>query len=131
MTFPLLLAIALAGCSVLFSLVLSVVLLRSLRRNSLQQEILEKLKGQVSVLSAGTVGLGQKVIDVEVKLRDLEGQQSELQHSDMDYSYAQAEKLIAQGVDDSSIALNSGLSSSEINLMRLMQTQGKEHEAVA
>lgn len=91
-------------------------------KNKKQEKKYAELKTQLGVLRSGCVGMGQKMIELEIKFRSLQELQNEMKHSDLDYSYTQAEKLVAEGIDNDAIAINSGLSSSEIQLIRLMQT---------
>ena len=81
---------------------------------------IKKLESTLSVLSAGSVGMGQKMLSLEKKLSQLCKAQDEMKVSDLNFSYTQAQQLIAQGVDSDAIAANSGLSASEINLMQLL-----------
>lgn|GEM_PF-5991599 len=82
-----------------------------------------KLEKQMSVVTTGSVGLGQRLMALERKLQTVERSQEDMRQSDTDFSYVQAQKLIEQGVDSDTIAANSGLSPSEVNLMLLMHQQ--------
>ncbi len=84
---------------------------------------IEKLQLNLNVLTSGSHGMGQKLLLLEKKIKSLESSQDEIKVSNMEFSYTTAQKLIAEGIDDRSIAANSGLSTTEINLMRLLQGQ--------
>ena len=84
---------------------------------------LKKLQTNISVLTTGALGMGQKTLVLEATIKKLQKSQEEIKQSDLEFSYTQAQKLISQGVDDGAVAANSGLSSTEINLMRLLQNQ--------
>lgn len=86
---------------------------------------IEKLDATIEVLTSGSVGMGKKLLVLEGKLLKLGATQDEMQQSDFTFSYTQAQKLIAQGIDNQAIAANSGLSTTEINLMRLLQNQAR------
>ena len=92
--------------------------LQQLKRDSLEN--IEKLSKEVSVYSSASVGIGDRILKLEERLRSLSASQGEVRHHDLDFSYIQAQKLIEQGVDGPTIAANSGLSPSEVNLMQLL-----------
>jgi len=104
--------------SVVFSTFLSIRMLTRLKA-TIENEI-KRLESSLSILTSGSLGMGQKMLVLEDKLTKLQSSQEELKHSDLDFSFTQAQKLIAEGLDSEAIAVNSGLSSSEINLMRLL-----------
>lgn len=107
--------------SVLIAYVMTLLALRKLRsEHSIQ---IKRLETNVSVLTSGALGMGQKMLSLEVKYQRLNQALDEIRQSDIEFSYTQAQKLISQGVDDNAVAANSGLSSTEINLMRLLQNQ--------
>lgn len=93
------------------------------RRARQQLEKIEKLECTIEVLTSGSVGMGKKLLVLEGKLLKLGATQDEMKQNDLTFSYTQAQKLIAQGIDNQAIAANSGLSTTEINLMRLLQNQ--------
>lgn len=97
-----------------------------------QSALIEKLEVNMNVLTSGAHGMGQKLLLLEKKLQSLQSSQEELKTGNMDFSYSTAQKLIAEGVDDRSVAANSGLSATEVNLMRLLhsQTQPSYHSHV-
>ena len=95
------------------------------RKRSIQH--IKKLESTISVLSSGSLGMGQKMLSLEAKMSNLRDTQDEMKQSDIDFSYTQAQKLISQGVDNDAIAANSGLSATEINLMRLLHSKSAEY----
>ncbi|WP_086931379.1 DUF2802 domain-containing protein [Agarilytica rhodophyticola] len=88
-------------------------------RHACQSQI-KKIESTVNIMTSGSLGMGQKMLTLEKKVSNLRHAQNEMKVSDVDFSYTQAQKLIAQGMDSRAIAANSGLSASEINLMRLL-----------
>lgn len=84
---------------------------------------LSKLETQLGVLTTGSVGMGKKILMLEACLTNLQESQSQLQHSNVDFSFTQAQRLMTEGLANDAIAANSGLSSSEISLMRLLHSQ--------
>ncbi len=119
------------GLSMLSGLfILQITIWLALKKaNAHQTTEIEKLKTNVSVLTSGALGMGHKMLNLETKYQRLRDLQEEYKQNDLDFSYTQAQQLISQGVDDKAVAANSGLSSSEINLMRLLQTT-QQHESV-
>jgi hypothetical protein len=110
------------SCTV-FSLIFTSFVVGGLNKQHKRQ--MKRMETNISVLTSGSLGMGQKMIAIEGKLHKLQASLNELKQSDIDYSYTRAQKLIEQGVDSRAVAANSGLSSSEINLMRLMYQQEK------
>ncbi len=105
-----------------FIFFLSAIVVLVKRCNNMQRT-LDRLSNNVSVLTSGSVGMGKKILVLEEKYRSLREKFDEIKESELAFSYTQAEKLIQQGIDDQSIAANSGLSTTEINLMRLLKGQ--------
>lgn len=101
---------------------LSAVVVLAKRCNAMQHD-LNRLSNNVSVLTSGSVGMGKKILVLEEKYQNLREKFEEIKESEVAFSYTQAEKLIQQGIDDQAIAANSGLSTTEINLMRLLKGQ--------
>lgn len=101
---------------------LSAIVVLVKRSNAMQHE-LDRLSNNLSVLTSGSVGMGKKILVLEERYRSLREKFDEIKESELAFSYTQAEKLIQQGIDDQSIAANSGLSTTEINLMRLLKGQ--------
>lgn len=111
-------------CTVVASLALYAVFFLALRKFKRDHEQhIKKLESTIKVLSSGSLGMGQKMLALEAQIVRLRDAQEEMKLSDIDFSYVQAQKLISQGVDDDAVAANSGLSSTEINLMRLLHRQ--------
>lgn len=117
-------ALILALVVVLGMLISTVAILRyvSITRKKHYAEV-DKLQHQFKMLNAGAIGMGEKIIRLEAQVRSLHKAQEEMQTSDLDFSYTQAQKLIERGIDGDQVAVNSGLSSSEIQLMQLLHQQ--------
>ena len=90
---------------------------------------LKKIQANLNVLSSGSIGMGQRMIALEQKLNSLRSTQEEMKQSNLDFSYTQAQKLIEQGADIQTVAANSGLSSSEIQLMQLVHHSGSQNRS--
>lgn len=86
----------------------------------------ETLTKALSVYSSGMVGIGDRIVGLEQRLRSINESQTENRQQELDFSYMQAQKLIEQGLDASTVAANSGLTPSEVNLMQLLHRQSKQ-----
>ncbi|MFT7560750.1 MAG: hypothetical protein ACI93R_002673 [Flavobacteriales bacterium] len=95
----------------------SFYLLRQLR---LQRKELVQLKRGLSIASAGAVGMGQRVLELEAKLLRLKDGIHSQTDSDDGASYSRARSLIDQGLPDEVIAASCGISISEVSLMRMV-----------
>lgn len=81
---------------------------------------LKTLDKQSQILASGSQGMGQRMVVLEKKLRSLQDTQADICHSDLEFSYTQAQKLIEQGMDAQTVAASSGLSASEVGLMQML-----------
>ncbi|SMF36661.1 Protein of unknown function [Alteromonadaceae bacterium Bs31] len=92
---------------------------------------LREMDKKLRVVISGSLGVGQRIISLEKKLHSLENKQDSMEKNDVDFSYARAQMLIEQGVDVKTVAANSGLSSSEVDLMRMLHEHSRQgHVAV-
>ncbi len=89
-------------------------------KHSVASERVEKLERQLGVITSGSLGMGQRMIDLEKRIIELQKKQEQIDNNDFDISYTQAQQLIAQGVSSDTVAVNSGLSQSEVSLMELL-----------
>jgi len=99
-------------------------------QQQLQQQISEHIK-QLQLVSSGSLGMGQRMMVLENKMRCLKTQQDDIRQNDLEFSYTQAQKLLEQGVDEATVVTNSGLSASEIALMKLLQQQQHASNSVS
>ncbi|WP_052692164.1 DUF2802 domain-containing protein [Teredinibacter purpureus] len=105
-------------------------LLNRRRLLALRQQV-DRLEKQGALINAGSRGLGQHIIALEKKLNTLQLEQEDIRHNDSEFSYSQAQKLVEQGIDVQTISANSGLSPSEIDLMKMLHAQSQLHDHVA
>lgn len=80
------------------------------------------LEKQIAVATQGSIGLGQRLLALEAKLRSVQSKQDELSAGDT-FAYGQAMQMFKQGADTATVASNCGFSSSEAELMALVQSQ--------
>lgn len=83
---------------------------------------IEKLHKQIAVTTQGGIGMGQRLLALENKLRELQAKQDEQVGGDS-FAYSQAMQMFKQGADIATVASNCGFSNSEAELMALVQKQ--------
>lgn len=84
-----------------------------------QNKLLEQ---KIGVATSGAIGMGHRIVALEQKLQRLQEKQEHLSSGDV-FTYSQALQMFEQGADASTVASNCGLSSSEAQLMALVQQQ--------
>lgn len=109
-------------CGVIFIKVITIVLKQKAKSEE-DAKLLIALSKEVALLSSSTVGMGQRMIQLQVKLDELLDTQSEMNDSEAQFAYTQALRLLEQGADSNTVAANCGLSKSEIQLMQLVHGQ--------
>ena len=92
-------------------------------QNRKHKSEIDKIMKNLKVVTSASVGMGQRLIELESNIANLRDVQDEFKHKDLDFSYSQAHKLIRQGLSSDTVAANSGLSISEVSLMELMQQE--------
>lgn len=86
------------------------------------EEDMDKLHKQIAVTTQGGIGMGQRLLNLEGKLRALQSKQEDMSSGD-NFAYSQAMQMFQQGADVSTVASNCGFSNSEAELMALVQKQ--------
>lgn len=81
---------------------------------------LNMLNKQHQMLTSGSLGMGQRMVALEKKLKGMQSAQDDIRQSDLGFSYTQAQKLIEQGMDAHTVVTSSGLSASEVGLMQML-----------
>lgn len=102
---------------------LTTVVLKLKAKSEHDEKLLVALSKELSLLSSSTVGMGQRMVQLQAKLDELQSNQSEMNDSEAQFAYTQALRLLEQGADSTTVAANSGLSKSEIQLMQLVHGQ--------
>lgn len=72
------------------------------------------------MLQTGVQGIGSRVLELENRLANLRKSQDDLSHANQDLAYSKARNLIDEGMSDDAIAETSGLTVSEVSLMKLV-----------
>ena len=109
----------------IFSIMLVVFLCVLHSQNIKQKSNITKMLKKIDLITSASVGMGQRLIELESKIVSLRDVQDEFKDKDLDFSYGRAHKLISQGLSSDTVAANSGLSVSEVSLMELMHQEGK------
>lgn len=104
-----------------FTLWLALARTSQLRANQLQMAAeLALLEKKTATMISGSLGMGQRLMALEKKLKQVSEKRTTYTATEADFSYSQAHSLIDQGVDADTVAANTGLSPSEIELMALL-----------
>lgn len=82
----------------------------------------QQLQKQIATTTQGGIGMGQRLLSLENKLRSLQNKQEDISAGDT-FTYGQAMQMFKQGADTATVASNCGLSNSEAELMALVQKQ--------
>ncbi len=75
---------------------------------------------ELSMVSSASVGMGQRLSELQVKLNNLSNGNQDKNAPESDVAYARALRLLDNNADETTIMANSGLSQSEIRLMQLV-----------
>ncbi len=94
-----------------------------LRQNRRFAKLKNDTDKQLRMANSSLVGMGNRVLDLEKRLALLRKDQQVLSDTQQDFSYSKAKKLVEQGIQIEAIAASTGLSFSEIELIKLIQTQ--------
>lgn len=89
---------------------------------------------QILMTRDGVMGMGRRILALEQQLDNLRETQQHKEVEQHEHAYSKARSLLAMGISDDAIAENSGLTASEVNLMKLIQagiSGVPEHESVA
>ncbi len=117
---------ALTACSLLSSgiALFSLVTARKVQRANQQLEAVCKAQAiTLQTALSGSVGMGQRLLGLEKRVQSLA---TEKQAPIMDeFAYGQALQMFEQGADVAAVASSCGFSSSEAQLMALVQEQIK------
>ncbi len=87
------------------------------------------LEQEIQSMTAGSVGMGHRILALELKLSRLAEQGSSVQEGD-GFAYTQAKQMFEQGADTETVASNCGFSSSEAKLMALVQKSLKQEPVI-
>jgi hypothetical protein len=90
------------------------------------RRVFSKLERRLSISGAGAVGMGERITDLQSKIADLKAlPREDSDDQELDAAYRKAKALIEQGLSEQIIAASSGLSESEIQLMRLVHAKDR------
>lgn len=89
-------------------------------------EQMRDMEKQMTLVTRGGIGIGQRLLTLEQKLRSLESKQEDANGGDH-FAYNQAMQMFRQGADIATVASNCGFSNSEAELMALVQKQLAEN----
>lgn len=108
-----------------FSVLVSSYALKSRRQLQLLDKkfsyIVENLRDELALVNSGAVGVGQRLVSMEKRLKDNVEQQRQFQENSGLPSHTQAMSMMAKGADTDQLVDRFGLTESEAQLMALMQ----------
>lgn len=115
--------VMLCGCM----LALSVHVLRKVERLQAQlDKDMKALRGEITAVGRGAIGLGKRVKLVQDRLQTTERRQEDLEYKDVgDVAISHANKLVQMGAATEELVATCGLSKAEATLMTLMHSRSK------
>lgn len=124
--------------SLLLSVAALTVAIIALKRSGQQnesKELLARVNRELTVANTGAVGMGQRLVAMEKRLRDQEARpasSAQAQAPVADYTgddefrtYSEAVRLFRSGLGSEEVARRCGLSRAEASLIEAMQNAGK------
>tara|TARA_R110002167_G_scaffold4255_2_gene19941 strand:+ start:23137 stop:23547 length:411 start_codon:yes stop_codon:yes gene_type:complete len=115
--------VMLCGCM----LALSVHVLRKVERLQAQlDKDMKALRGEITAVGRGAIGLGKRVKLVQDRLQTTERRQEDLEYKDVgDVAISHANKLVQMGAATEELVATCGLSKAEATLLTLMHSRSK------
>lgn len=115
--------VMLCGCM----LAISVHVLRKVERLQAKLDTdMSALRGEITAVGRGAIGLGKRVKLVQERLQSAERRQEDLEYKDVgDIAISHANKLVQMGAAAEELVATCGLSKAEANLLTLMHTRAK------
>lgn len=129
------LAIGVALCSLLIATAGLMALMRLQAKQRTLSDSMEQrlhtLEKQIATATAGSVGVGKRLVALEQELQSLAAAREGQDFADDRQEYTQAMQMLDQGADIDTVVASCGLSRSEAQLMALVrkQTAGKAQTA--
>ena len=91
---------------------------------------LARMEKRMQLLTSGSVGMGERLLQLEASLKESGDRRQDDADAEARSSYAQALKLLQNGVDPAIVSVNCGLSDSEVKLMELLHlSRGRQAPA--
>ena len=91
---------------------------------AVQHQLLSELKKDQSQTVQGTIGMGQRMLRLEKRVKLLLDQPMPEPIDEQSFAYSQANQMIQQGADVDTIAATCGISHSEVHLMQRLCSEG-------
>lgn len=115
--------VMLCGCM----LATSVHVLRKVERLQAQLDAdMSALRGEITAVGRGAIGLGKRVKLVQDRLQSTERRQEDLEYKDVgDIAISHANKLVKMGAAAEELVATCGLSKAEATLLTLMHSRSK------
>lgn len=92
---------------------------------------LASIERELNDLVRGAVGMGHRIVALEKRLQAVSSNKDGEHSSVEEFAYSQAMQMFEQGADVATVASNCGFSSSEAQLMALVQKQLKSKRSTS
>jgi hypothetical protein len=108
-------------------LAMSIYVLRKIERLQARLDTdMRALRGEITAVGRGAIGLGKRVKLVQDRLQDTERRQEDLEYKDVgDVAISHASKLVQMGAGAEELVSTCGLSKAEATLLTLMHSRSK------
>ncbi len=108
-------------------LAMSIYVLRKIERLQARLDTdMCALRGEITAVGRGAIGLGKRVKLVQDRLQDTERRQEDLEYKDVgDVAISHASKLVQMGAGAEELVSTCGLSKAEATLLTLMHSRSK------
>lgn len=87
------------------------------------EKLYQRLLRDISIANSGSVGMGQRLLEMEKRLQSDEQNRQHIDYSNDEefQSYSEAAQLFKMGLSSEEVASRCGLSRTEASLMEMMQ----------
>lgn len=108
-------------------LAMSIYVLRKIERLQARLDTdMRALRGEITAVGRGAIGLGKRVKLVQDRLQNTERRQEDLEYKDVgDVAISHASKLVQMGAGAEELVSTCGLSKAEATLLTLMHSRSK------
>lgn len=106
---------------------------RQLERNKHETQMLvQSLRNETHAMGSGSIGVGQRLLEVEKKLNYAMERQEELEQKDVgSLPYNYAIRLVEMGASSDDLVENCGLARGEADLIALVHSELRRHKSRA
>ena len=104
--------------------IILILFIRQRRLENRSELLIISLRAEIQAMSGSTIGMGKRIVDIEVKLDISLEKQRELEQRDPDeVAYSQAARLVEMGASVDDLVHSCGIGRPEAELMTLMHKE--------